>query len=384
MSYSPHKFVYTAAIATLTIAFFIITKISALDPQSLNGEPVNYSEQGEWNACMPDNNSFGSKATPIEYARMIEPELGVIPIIDCGEGVEIPIYVDDRKFIGNPGLHNCDNPSLQIGDCMSGSSLQRFGGQRADGTALPHVVWVSFCRHDGRDTEVYDMPDSVQLIGYNSVTGATAFFESGDNSKWTYVDPESNRLLGKLPGTDNPEEFNMAYSTPGDVQCVQCHQSDPFVHNPFIDAAKLRSHPSQTVVPRLTGPDFPYYLIGGSDWDMRTIHIEGNSCLSCHRMGMKTVEEFMGDGWHPNDHMPPHSPGSQSQDFEELLACWNDGPENTPGCDWRIPAADQCKSQLVGDDYPFKANFNTPNLTEQVDRTRERQEIFLRRMRTTQ
>jgi hypothetical protein len=168
------------------------------------------------------------------------------------------------------------------------------------------------------------------------------------------------------------------------VQCVQCHQSDPFIHNPFIDAAKLRSHPSQTVVPRLTGPDFPYYLIGGSDWDMRTIHIEGNSCLSCHRMGMKTVEEFMGDGWHPNDHMPPHSPGSQSQDFEELLACWNDGPENTPGCDWRIPAADQCKSQLVGDDYPFKANFNTPNLTEQVDRTRERQEIFLRRMRTTQ
>ncbi|HAC88236.1 MAG TPA: hypothetical protein DCF95_09855, partial [Gammaproteobacteria bacterium] len=167
MSYSRHKFVYKAAIASLTISFFIITKISALDPQSLNGGPVNYSEQGEWNACMPDNNSFGSKATPIEYARMIEPELGVIPIIDCGEGVEIPIYVDDRKFIGNPGLHNCDNPSLQIGDCMSGSSLQRFGGQRADGTALPHVVWVSFCRHDGRDTEVYDMPDSVQLIGYN-------------------------------------------------------------------------------------------------------------------------------------------------------------------------------------------------------------------------
>ncbi|GIT21378.1 MAG: hypothetical protein CM1200mP40_10600 [Gammaproteobacteria bacterium] len=31
---------------------------------------------------------------------MIEPELGVIPVVDCGAGVEIPIYIDGVKTLG--------------------------------------------------------------------------------------------------------------------------------------------------------------------------------------------------------------------------------------------------------------------------------------------
>ena len=365
------------AIAATVVLIYASTKTFYLQDQNLISEQSSTSSQ--WQSCMPDNNSYGTKSTPIEYAKMIEPELGVIPVVDCGAGVEIPIYIDGVRTIGNPGLHNCDNPSLQIGDCMSGSSLQRYQGKTAAGKSLPHVVWVSFCRHDGRDTENFDMPNSVQLIGYNSITGATAFFESGDNSPWTFTDQKTNRMLGTLPSTDEPEEFNVAYSTPQDTQCVECHQSDPFIHNPFIDAAKLTSHPSQTAVPMLTGANFPYYQLGGSDWDMRTIHIEGNSCLNCHRLGMKTVEEFLGDGWHPNDHMPPHAPGTQSEDFAELLACWNNGPENTPGCEWIIPKAHQCESQIVKHDYPFKAEFNKPNLDEQVDRREERKQLLEQR-----
>ena len=363
-------------LASLTIVTSFALSKKALDPQIEIESSVEQRTTVQWNACMPDNNNYGIKSTPIEYAQMIEPELGVIPVVDCGAGVEIPIYIDGQKTIGNPGLHNCDNPSLQIGDCMSGSSLQRYQGKTAEGKSLPHVVWVSFCRHDGRDTESFDMPNSVQLIGYNLLTGATAFFESGDNSPWTYADPVTNRLLGTLPGTENPDAFNAAYTAPQDTQCVQCHQSDPFIHNPFIDAAKLPFSPTQTVVPMLTGQDFPYFQIGGSEWDMRTIHIEGNTCLNCHRIGMKTVEEFMGDGWHPNDYMPPHAPGSQAEGFAELLTCWNNGPENTAGCEWLIPAADQCQSQIVGEEYPFKANFNQPNLIEQTDRRDERRQLL--------
>lgn len=310
--------------------------------------------------CMLENNSYGAKSTPMEYAKMIELELGVPPVVDCGASVELPIYVQGVRTIGNPGLHGCDNPSLQVGDCMSGSSLQRYEGRTADGTPLPHVIWVSFCRHDGRDTDEYDVPDSGQLIGYNTLTGATAFFESGDNGKWTYVDGSTNRLMGVLPGIDDPDAFNEAYRTPGTVQCVTCHQSDPFIHNPFIDAAKLPSDTTQPVVPRITGSAVPYYVIGASDWDMRTIHIEENGCLRCHRIGMKTVEEFMGDGWHPNEHMPPRNPGSLASDFEELLECWTNTPENTSGCDWVIPPAGTCEGRVVGDDYPHKAGFNRP------------------------
>lgn len=374
-----NKYWQGVLLTNIVIASSFCASFKAFDPQTQD----SFLDQSQSNmqliSCMPENNSYGTKSTPIEYARMIEPMLGIIPIVDCGASIEIPIYVDGIKTLGNPGLHNCDNPSLQIGDCMSGSSLQRYQGKTAAGEPLPHVVWVSFCRHDGRDTETFDMPNSVQLIGYNTITGATAFFESGDNSPWTFIDPGTNRLLGVLPGTDQPEKFNAAYSTPRETQCVECHQSDPFIHNPFIDAAKLPSHPSQTVVPMFTGADFPYYQLGGSDWDMRTIEIEGNSCLSCHRIGMKTVEEFIGDGWHPNDHMPPHAPGTQSDDFKELLTCWNTGPENTPGCNWIIPKADQCETQVVGEDYPFKANFNKPNTEEQIDRREERKQLLKQR-----
>ena len=320
-------------------------------------------------ACEPVNNFHGTKGTPIAYAKMIEPALGVPPRVDCGANVEMPVYVDGVQSIGDPGLHQCDNPSLQIGDCMSGSSVGRYEGLSANGEPLPHVVWVSFCRHDGRDDVVgYDMPDSVQMIGYNTVTGATAFFESGDNSDYTYVDPKTNRLLGGLPGVDEPEAFNIAYATPGRSQCVACHQSDPFVHHAFIDGARLEHPGSQPVVPNVTGRkrkrNPPYYVIGGSDWDMRTIRIKGNGCFGCHRIGMKTVEEFVGAHWDPNKHMPPKDPGSLAEDYEEVVQCWLDGPENTPGCDWIVPPAGNCPTQVVGDDYPYKAAFNRPKLED--------------------
>ena len=333
-----------------------------------DGPRSGSDSDGAWRGCQPENTSIGGNSSALAYARMIEPALGVPPTVDCGANVEMPIYVNGAKTVGNPGLHQCDNPSLQIGDCMSGSSVQRYVGKDADGSTRHDVVWVSFCRHDGRgDVYDFDIPDSVQMIGYNKVTGATAFFESADNTEWTYADPETNRLMGKLPGIDDPEAFDRAYVR-AETQCVACHQADPFVHNPFIDGAKRAHAPNQTVVPRIGGrksrSNTPYYVIGGSDWDMRTIHIEGNECLGCHRIGMKTVEEFMGDHWHPDRHMPPHEPGSLTGDFEELLACWTNGPENTPGCDWVIPPAGDCPSQVVGDDYPYKKRFNQANPEE--------------------
>ena len=47
-----------------------------------------------------------------------------------------------------------------------------------------------------------------------------------------------------------------------------------------------------------------------------------------------------------------------------LVACWKNGPENTPGCEWIIPPAGDCPSQVVGDDYPYKTRFNQVNPEE--------------------
>jgi hypothetical protein len=353
-----------AFIATFSLGVILVAVLAVRLPKQEYVEGATKA----WKEPVPENDNYGVTLSAMEYAELIEPELGIPPVVDCGENVEIPIYIDGVKNKGNPGLHCCDNPSLQAGDCMSGSSVQRYEGVTADGNPLPHVVWVSFCRHEGRPgSEIIPNPNSVQLIGYNTETGATAFFERGKTIDFTYIDPETNRLMGKLPGTDDPEAFNRAYTTPGRTQCVSCHQSNPFIHNPYIDAAKLPSDPSETVIPKVVERSTPYYVIGASDWDMRTIHIEGNGCLECHRIGMKTVELFMNNHWHPNDHMPPDDPGSLSNDFQELLDCWQIGPESTPDCEWIIPPAGDALGRVVGDEYPYKARFNEPGASPFAD-----------------
>ena len=93
---------------------------------------------------------------------------------------------------------------------------------------------------------------------------------------------------------------------------------------------------------------------------MRTIHIEGNSCFECHRVGLSTMELFMSNGWDPNKHMPPYDPGSLAEDLRELLDAWERGPENVPGAEWIIPPARGRGRKVVGDDYPYKAPFNRP------------------------
>lgn len=239
---------------------------------------------------------------------------------------------------------------------------------------MPHVVWISYCRHEGRPgTKEMDGADSVQMIGYNYETGGTVYYETGNNSEWTYVDSETNRLMGRMPGTDDPEAFNRGYATVGAVQCVSCHQNDPFIHNPYIYGARLPEDPSQPVIPDVRTRsanlafDNPYYVIGAKNWEFRTIHIEGNKCLGCHRIGMKTVELFMANRWHPNDHMPPKDPGSLAGDFQELLDCWEATPEETPGCEWVIPPAGDSMGRVVGDDYPYKARYNKPKANHYAD-----------------
>ena len=309
--------------------------------------------------CVPAAQTESMPTSARAYAAMCQPELGVAPTVDCSQGGRIRIEVDGVEVFENPGIHGCDEASLQMGDCMPGSSLQRHAGKYPDGTPRPEVVWVSFCRHDGRDDIVgADVPDSVQMIGYNYESGATCFFESADNSRWTSID-ETNRLVGVVPGPEDPA-FDEAYTPPpAQVQCVSCHQADPFIHNPWIKSARLPENPRQPVVPVIEGENPPYFVVGAPGWDMRTIHIEGNGCLGCHRVGMETLGEFTGDFWDPNEHMPPHDPGSMAADYEELTACWKDGPENTPGCDWVVPPAGECTGGVVGPDYPHAAkSFN--------------------------
>jgi hypothetical protein len=307
-------------------------------------------------------------ATAYEYAKMVEPELGVPPRVDLGKGVEIPLYADGVQTYGTFDNKEIDNPTRLGGKTtVSGSVLQRYEGRTADGKRLPDVVWVAFARNASYDKGgTLHVFGSVQMIGYDKETGATAFFESSDRiDPWVDLQPKTLRMTGVLPWIDDPKAFNRAFVTPGAVQCVACHQNDPFIHSDFIDAAKMPGT-DEPVVPviaersRTMEFDLPYYVIGGENWDMRTIHIEGNKCLNCHRMGIGTLKLFVQAGWDPNAHMPPNNPGSLSKHLEELLDAWENTPEKTPGAEWVVPPTEDDLGRVVGDDYPHKAQFNSP------------------------
>ena len=290
--------------------------------------------------------------TAIAYARMCESELGVPPKIILDEAVEIPVYRSGEQVYGN--FSSCDNPVLIGKATVSGSVLQRYEGRTAEGARLQHVVWIAFGRNSSSSPA--SIVGSVQMIGYNKESGATAFFESCDHlGPWVTMDQDTWRMRGTMPWIDNPEEFNRAF-VPAPMQCVQCHQSDPFITNSFINAAKIPGT-DLPVIPQLDA-DSPYHVIGGAHWDMRTIYLKDNACFDCHRVGMKTIELFTQSGWDVNEHMPPEDPGSLSDAYQELLTAWQQGPDNVAGADWIIPPAQGTATRIVGTDYPYQAAFN--------------------------
>ena len=334
--------------------------LSIAMPSLLLGIIIGVEPDNSQSKPLDDPPSAPMPRSAYDYAKMCEAELGVPPRVILDQAVEIPLYVDGTQKYGNLG-YRCDNPSFLGKSNVSGSTLQRHPGRTADGKPLPDVFWISFGRNSSPTTK--RVVGSVQMIGYNQKTGATAFFESCDQLEpWVTLDSETWRMKGTMPWIDEPEEFNRAFVTPisRNIQCVQCHQNDPFITNDFINAAKMPGT-KEAVVPALSA-DAPYYVIGAENWDMRTIHIEDNACFDCHRVGMSTMRLFMENGWNPNEHMPPNDPGSLDDDLQELLTAWEKGPENVAGATWILPPSRGSKGRNAGPDYPNKAHFNNARL----------------------
>ena len=306
--------------------------------------------------CIPYNDINPIPISTTEYAEMCIDYVGLPPYVDCGDGVPIPVYVDGISMNVDQPQGECDHPDFK-GGCFVGSRVGRVQGIDLDGQPMPEVIWVYFCRSAGQEYFNEYGIVSVQMIGYNTETGATCFFESpdavGDMTQSEYLEFDENGLLdGELPGYGNPW-FDEAWHSPAVSQanCISCHTSDPFVHDPWIDQARLPSDPAQTVVPKLESPDLPYFAVGGfgSQWDNRSIHIEGNQCLNCHRSNMILAHENFEALGHVmiNDFMPPYQPGALPNDYNELIQCWINGPENTDDCDWIIPPGGDCETQVL-------------------------------------
>ena len=295
--------------------------------------------------CIPRDEAPEMPSSASAYAELCSEYLGVVPTVDCGDGVPIPIMVNGEEVFESP--NTCDHTDFK-GNCFVGSRIGRLPGVTAEGETLPDVDWVYFCRSPGPQYFEYQIV-SVQMIGHDRVTGATCFFEARDGAQWPYLELDENDLLdGELPGPQDPE-FDEVFQTPPSP-CVECHQTDPYIHNPWIDGARLPSDPSQPVLPEVLTTDSPYWVVAGADWDHRTVHIEGNGCVACHPAPMATAELFERSGPIDVDAlMPPNAPGTMTADYEAMIACHLQGPDRVDGCEWVSPPTAYC------DDPPLKS-----------------------------
>ena len=364
------------------LLYFLLVGFMYAECSDLNyADCIYWSEYCEWNdeteqcqdigddgggnnnyiepSCIPFNQTDPIPYNTTEYADMCMEYVGVPPIVDCGNGVHIPIYVNGEEVFEDQPPSTCDDPDFK-GTCNIGSRVGRVEGIDVDGNPMPEVVWVYFCRSAGQDLFEDMGVVSVQIIGYNTDNGATCFFESpdaiGDNIQSEYLWYDENGFLdGTLPSYGT-EDFDQVFHSPtvSGTNCMSCHNSDPFIHDPWIDNARLPSDSSQTVIPKYEydGIDLPYFAVGGygSQFSNASIHIQGNNCLNCHRSSMELATNVF-DGLGNvlvNEFMPPYDPGSLSDDYNELIDCYINSPENTEGCNWMIPPGGNCESEIIG------------------------------------
>ena len=87
--------------------------------------------------CIPGGEYISIEDTPttgLDYAEICEPHLGIVPSFDCNDGVVIPIKVDGEKIWRDVDFYNCDDYSMQVGQCIPGSTVTRITGQEPSGS----------------------------------------------------------------------------------------------------------------------------------------------------------------------------------------------------------------------------------------------------------
>lgn len=211
----------------------------------------------------------------------------------------------------------CDKPSMAA-DVTYCSTSSRLGQYQDTTNAGSNVTWIILCRKsppggqtvradrldaDGNDywaANNYEV-DLLGYIGYNNVTGETAFFDSNIVQK---VDVEI-----KPPGGSGYSDAVRANVTNrwSDVAafapCPVCHtNNDPWIVTPYIEEPRVRGYapsiiPDETdIMPRpyrVVGTEFAT-LVDTGIRDFYHLNDPGGRCNDCHTMtGGSTADSTM-------------------------------------------------------------------------------------------
>jgi len=160
----------------------------------------------------------------------------------------------------------------------------------------PEVQWVFLVRKYNlkkeTDADFVDAGD-VAIIGHHPRTGASTYFQfyNPDN-------PKSAQIV-RTP-FDVKDKKGMCFWSPlvtnaKVFQCQRCHNSDPFIHTPWIDQVRVTKPISGEPFPEPMVPSNPlgaFRFIADEEgelfafWNNWLQHLDApqNTCTSCHRV----------------------------------------------------------------------------------------------------
>lgn len=195
--------------------------------------------------------------------------------VQCTTAVPIVTYnadlgANDFELIPIDGdSPTCANPSLLTGSCAEGS---RFG-QLQHGDVM--LRWICRDPYDDAGETIYT---DMGLIGQNTRTGVACFWDDIDNV--THDDDLPNLDLLEATEEELAHHLEVFYFTDGE-SCTACHDHDPFVYTPYLQATEWLS------VSLGKGP----YSLARLDGNARSVpaeHLvspEATMCTACHRIG---------------------------------------------------------------------------------------------------
>ncbi len=288
---------------------------SIIDVCLMNGDDVVVQLERDlfqaWDAARAEG--IGGKAdeptgeqritSPLAYAERCVGELGEIPFFtkvgegdyttyNCLDSTPIPMTItaaDGSVMAPQQGnVTKCDNPQYIYSLCESGPRVATRINEQG-------TRWVLLCRKSiggpaGGGNYASDQFNDIAMIGTNPFTGKTCFFQNA-----LYQKKDGAKV--PHPG-DKVKSQNLWSGVHGGVgsgiQCGKCHDTDAFIHTPWIDGAKDAN--GRPVVPKfgvdpdmpLGANDTPYAIVNrrGNAWTMpkQVVSQQAAACTKCHRM----------------------------------------------------------------------------------------------------
>lgn len=273
----------------------------------------------------------GTVQTVVDHGRQCAERLGTVKPFSCFDGQIMPISVDGSVIPANLSAQQagqysfgnttasqfaCDRPALlglgSYGHCIPYARVGTLKSFKKDGTENPNVDTVFTCRHYtprlgpstwlGQSFDGSQFPgfEDVAMIMHDRVSGETCFFQMLDlNSKdGRRIPPPTEPSLpaGAPSYAVKANDFWLSPVAAASKNCNRCHDSDPWMHSPYID--QVRAADGRPLVPSGAfggGRSGKYSVIGSRgfyNWQKSqaiastvTSDTNGKSCTSCHNIG---------------------------------------------------------------------------------------------------